>query len=234
MTVAVVATKGDTRRVHVNRPQDWGAAAGTDFWANWGDLTMADGASADLVANGWVTTGFSHAVGSGADFLLSSDVGITGGLNFDTANDLLQSPFIFGDFAHGQMVAGILGYTPTTLNMECFARFAAGNNEEASGFGFLIAGASGAIVKADLAAFIAIDGTDFSLEDVNGADAGATKDTAPHLFRVSMSGTTTEWFIDGTSQGTLTMGLDEWPACWGAGSVTANDPVISWVHIWYA
>ena len=234
--MGIEVVRSPSRRVHETFPQNWAEAAATDYWANWANIVSIPGnAIGDLDLYGWVTTGFSHTVGSAADFMSSSDQGTTGGLNFDAAGDLIHSPFIFGDWAHQQMVAGILGYEPTTLNMECVARFVAGNNEEATGFGFLIAGSSGTHVKADLAAYITTDGTNFSLEDVSEADAGATEDTDPHLWRISISGTTAEWFIDGTSQGTTTLGLDEWPACWGAGTAAggANDPVISWVHIWY-
>lgn len=224
-------------RVHAYRPQDWGAFPATDYWANWGDLTFADAAASDLVANGWLTSGFSQLASSGADFISSSDVGTTGGLNFDTASDYIISPFIFGDYAHALLAGQILGYMPTALNMECYARFAANNDEEETGFGFLEAGVdANALVKADLMAYITSDGTNFSLESAAAADAGSTDNTNPHQWKIQCTGTTAEWFIDGTSQGTIALQNDLWPVAWGAGTKAitgANDPVINWVHLWY-
>ncbi|MCH8889951.1 MAG: NAD(P)H-binding protein, partial [Myxococcales bacterium] len=98
---------------------------------------MADAAASDLVANGWVTSGGTHTVGSLAGMLDSSDAGTTGGQNMDTADDFINSPFIFGDYVHGRMVQEFLRHFPTELNMECYARLAAGNDENGSGFGFL-------------------------------------------------------------------------------------------------
>lgn len=227
-------------RVHAYRPQDWGAAVATDYWANWGDLTMGDTAASDLVANGWLTSGFSQLAGSGADFISNSpiaDAGTTGGLNFATVSDYIISPFIFGDYAHALLAGQILGYMPTTLNMECYARFAAGADEEETGFGFLEAGTdANALVKADLMAYIAVDGTYFSLESGAAADAGSAKDTNPHQFKIKCKGTTAEWRIDGTDQGSIALQADEWPVAWGAGTKAGsgtNDPVIAFVHIWY-
>ena len=228
-------------RVHAYRPQDWGAAIATDFWANWGDLTFADTAASDLVANGWLTSGFSQLASSGADFISNSpiaDAGTTGGLNFDTHSDYTISPFIFGDYSHALLAGQILGYMPTSLNMECYARFAANNNEEETGFGFLEAGVdANALVKGDLMAYITSDGTNFSLESGAAADASiGLDDTNPHQWKIKCKGTTAEWFIDGTSQGTIALQDDLWPVAWGAGtkaSSGANDPVISWIHLWY-
>lgn len=224
-------------RHHVFNPKNWGAEPGTDFWANWGDLTMADAAASDLVANGWLTSGFSHLAGSAADFISSTDLGSSGGLYLDAHSDYIISPFIFGDYAHALLAGQILGYMPTSLNMECYARFVANNDEEETGFGFLEAGVdANALVKADLMAYITSDGTNFSLESGAAADAGSTDNTTAHQWKIQCKGTTAEWWIDGTSQGTIALQNDLWPVAWGAGtkaSSGANDPVVSWVHIWY-
>jgi len=224
-------------RVHALRPQDWGTFPATDYWANWADLTFADTAASDLVANGWFTSGFGHLAATGADFMSSSDVGTTGGLNFDAVSDYIVSPAIFGDYAHALLVGQILGHFPTSLNMECYARFAANNDEQETGFGLLEdATDAGALVKGDLMAYITSDGTNFSLESGAAADAGSTDNTTAHQFKVQCKGTTAEWWIDGTSQGTIALQEDVWPARWGAGTKAAtgaNDPVVSWVHLWY-
>ncbi len=231
-------TRAPDRRVHVNRPQDWGSAAGTDYWANFGDLTLVPADSSDLDLTGWVEAGtWVHLAGSGADFISSSTVGTTGGAHIDVAGDAIRSPFIFGDYAHAKMVEGLLGYEPTLLNMECYARFNAdGGDDEDSGFGFVEAGAATPFVKAGLMALITSDGTNFSLESGAAADAGSADNQDPHLWKISVSSASIEWFIDGTSQGTLALQAALWPVAWGAsvGAGGTADPVISWVHIWYS
>ena len=221
-------------RLHVFDPRDWGHGAGTDFWLFCGNSDMLPGGGEDLATEGWAASGFSHAVGSGADLLSSSGLGTTGGFNFDAAGDLLDSPSIFGDYVHGLMAGQILGHFPTSLNMECYARFAANNNETASGFGFIQDGGSPP-TAADALAFIHTDGTDFALRSSGATDTGDTDDTTAHQFKITLSGTTAEWFIDGTSQGTIALLEDQFPVSWGASTVSggANDPVIAFVHIWY-
>ena len=231
-------TRAPDRRVHVNRPQDWGSAAGTDYWAVFGDLTLAPSDSTDLDLFGWVEAGtFVHLAGAGADLIASgAGAGTTGGAHIDTAGDSIVSPFIFGDYAHARMAEGFLGYTPTILNMECFARFNAdGGDDEDSGFGFVEAGAASPFVKAGLQAFITSDGTNFSLESGAGADAGSADNQDVHLWKIQFTSSAVEWFIDGTSQGTLALQANVFPLAWGAsvGAAGTADPVISWVHIWY-
>lgn len=234
-------TRAPDRRVHAVSPNDWAIVAATDYWANFGSVLGIPGGAGDgdLDLFGWITTGFSHTVGSAAGMLDSSDAGTTGGINLDAISDFILSPFIFGDYAHGQMVAGILGHDPTILNMECFARFAANANEEETGFGFVEAQVSGPFVKSDLMALITSDGTNFSLEGAGDLDAGSTDNTNPHLFKIAVNKGTTdaiEWFIDGVSQGTMDSQVNLWPVAWGASTKATsgtNDPVISWVHIWY-
>jgi hypothetical protein len=225
-------------RVHAPTNQEWGAYAATDYWANFGNPdAIPANAIGDPDLYGWATTGYSHTLGSAADFLSSTDVGTTGGINFDAAGDYIASPPIFGDYANALLAGQILGYMPTALNMECYARFAANNNEEETGFGFVHSDAAVPFVKAGLMALITSDGTNFSLESSAAADAGSTDNTTAHQFRITISGTTAEWFIDGTSQGTIAIVADKWPAKWGVSTKAAtgaNDPVVSWVHIWYS
>ncbi len=235
---------GRTQRVHAARPQDWGSMAATDYWANFGDLTLVPADSSDLDSYGWVEAGtWVHLAGSGADFLSESpiaDAGTPGGLHVDDAGDAIRSPFIFGDYAHGVMASRLLGYMPTSLNMECYARFNADpGDDEDTGFGFVEAGAATPFVKAGLMALITSDGTNYSLESGVTADAGSAAGGAtqlPHLWRMQFTGTTVEWWIDGVSQGTLAMQDNLFPIAWGAsvGAGGLGDPVISWVHIWYA
>lgn len=227
-------------RHHVINPWAWGTESGTDFWAIWSASTMIEAGAIDPDNYGWLTTGFSILAGSGADFISASDPGTTGGLNCDAAGDYIISPFVFGDYAHALQAGQHLGHLPTSLNMECYARLAANNDEEETGFGFVEAGVDdNALVKGDLMAFITSDGTNFSLE--SGAAAAVSDevdDTSPHQFRIKATvGGTWEWWIDGVKQSsTLAIQTDLWPCAWAVGtkaSTGANDPVVAWVHIWY-
>ena len=228
-------------RVHIATPQEWGTGCGTDYWANFGNLDLIPTGPEDLEDHGWIASAWSHLAGTGADLMDSADVGTTGGLNFATASDYIISPFIFGDYAHARMAQDLLGYLPTTLNMECYARFAANNDEEETGFGFVIAGTDdNALVKADLEAFVASDGTDFSLESASAAATSISNDnTTAHVFKIVMAkGAAIDWYIDDTIQtNTLALVEDVFPVAFAAGtkaSTGANDPVVSWVHIWYS
>ena len=239
--MSTTVVPGNSRRVHALRPYDWAVTAATDYWATFGSVLGIPGGAGeeDLDLYGWVTSGFSHTVGSGADFLTSVDVGVTGGVNMNAANDFLLSPFIFGDFAHGEMVKGLLGHAPTRLNMECFARFAANADESASGFGFVEAGATGQFAEGDLLAFVTSDATNFTL--VSGepdTGAGSTDNTTAHLFKITINKGTTlaiDWFIDGVQQTSMDLQEDLWPAAFAINTEATgtNDPVVSWVHIWY-
>lgn len=225
-------------RVHAYRPQDWGSMAATDYWANFGDLTLVPADSSDLDLYGWVEGGtWVYLAGSGADFISNSpiaDAGTTGGAHFDDASDAITSPYIFGDYAHALLAGQFLGYMPTSLNMECYARFSANGDENGSGFGFIEAGGSAATTN-DTMAYISTGGTVFELHSGAAEDAGATDDMNPHLWKIKCKGTTAEWFLDGTSQGTIDLQDDLWPVAWSAGTQSggSNDPVVSWVHIYY-
>ncbi len=233
--MAIEVIRGADRRVHIRDPHEWANSPGTDYWADFGKDDLAAGGGRDLADAGWESSGFSILDGSGAALLDASTKGTTGGLNFDTTADYIISPTMFGNWTHGIMVQKMLGYFPTKISFECLARFAAGNDEERTGFGFVQDGTTaGAIAKADWMAGITVDGTDFSLESSAAVDAGATKATTPHLFKVTgTAGGTWEWFIDGTSQGTLAIVANQAPYAWAASVTGNNDPVIAWLHIFY-
>lgn len=228
---------GAPNRVHVNRAAHWTRSAGTDYWYREQEAgTAAD----DLITNyGWTTTALSYTEGSLADLLASADVGTPTITVLGEASDLLLSPSIFGDYGHGQQASKILGYAPTTLNLEVYAAFTAtGGAETTSGFGF---STGSSLTATNHIAFIHVGATLFSMRGTPGnggyIDTGAAKDTAYHLWKIVLTaGGSAEWFIDGVSQGTITLVADLFPTAFSASIVAAgvNTLALAWAHAWYA
>lgn len=236
--MATKIVRAPSIRLPVTSPAEWGHAVGTDYHAFFGEADEAAGGGKDLSANGWESSGFGYLAGSLAGFLDVDDQGTLGGFNFNTASDYLISPFIFGSYTHGRFMQNILGHFPTTLSMEVMAAFAStAADEQATGFGFVEAGSTGALAKADLMAFISVGATNFELHSGAAADEGSAKDTNPHVFKILITfGGNAEWFIDGVLQGSIAIQANLWPAAWAANTQVAgaNDPVVSWVDIEYA
>lgn len=229
---------GAPLRAHLLSPQEWGYAVGTDFWltaAVNGMLTAGNGH--ELSDYGWTTTALTLTAGSLADFITSADVGTPANITMADASDLIQSPILFGNYSHALAASKILGYLPNRLTLEAYAAFpAVAANETATGFGF-VESAGSPIVAGDAMAMIVSDGTNFVCRSGAASDVGATADTAYHLWRVEIAGgSSVEWFIDDTSQGTFAIQSDLWPVSFGAGvqAAGANDVSLAWVHIWYS
>lgn len=235
---ANISGQGAANRIHITRPSLWTRSPGTDFWY----AERAAGVAADelITDYGWTTTALSYTVGSAADLLTSADVGTPTSTDFGALNDLLVSPSLFGDYLHSQMAASILGYTPTTLNLECYAALTtASANETVSGFGF---STGTGLTATNHVAYIHSDGTNISIRGTDGT--GALTDTGGtvaavgatfHKWKIVMTaGGSTEWFMDGTSQGTITLKTDMFPTAFSASSSTTNRLSVAWVHIWYA
>ena len=228
-----------SRRVHVTRPSLWTRAAGTDFWLK-PDINFAGGAADELLTdNGWTLTSVTLTAGTLADLLTSADVGTPSIAALDAGSDLLLSPSIFGDYGHGLMAGQFLGYTPTTLNLEIYANFSVSTAAETtSGFGF---STGSSLTATNHIAFIYSDATNFAMRGTPGTgaytDVGALRDATYHLWRITATaGGTVEWFIDGTSQGTITLVADLFPTAFSGSIVAAgtNRVNIAWAHIFYA
>ncbi len=229
-------------RKHVEDPRLWGSSPGTDFWmicAPSVALLQATGTPFQgLPDYGWVCTALAHvaAVG-GADFFSAADPGAPAHILLADASDLLSSPVIFGDYAHMQQAAHILGYTPTSLNAEVFAAFTtASGDEPSSAFGFVQD--AGSVITAAAAgqlACISSNATTFEINSSGASDAGAAVDNAWHVWKIKLTAATAEWFIDGATQGTIALLADEFPVSFEAGIVAAgtNDIAIASIHVWY-
>jgi hypothetical protein len=234
-------TPAKINRVYITDPRNWAISPGTDFMLGAGTTTalITSGTAGQVLSEyGWTTTGLAYTAGSAADFLSSADPGVAPHIILADASDLLASPAIFGDYAHALAASWILGYMPTTLSFECRAAFTtAANDEPSTAFGFVEDGGSViTAAAADQLACISSNGTNFELNSGAAVDAGAAVDTAWHTFRVTVSSANVQWWIDGTSQGTIALEADEFPVSFEAGVVAAgaNDIAISHVRVWYA
>ncbi len=220
--------------------RSWSTQMGTDYWAKFGiRSTIAPTGGGVLSELGWTTTSLVETVATGTgDFMSSSDFGIPAHILTDASGDLLESPSMFGDYTGSSAAGDILGHDPTTLSMECLASFTAvSGTSNRSGFG-LVQDGGAAGTAADQLAWIFTDGTNFTIRSSADSDAGAADDTDWHLWKIVVStGSATdavEWFIDGTSQGTMDRLEDQWPVSFGLHALTTNRPGIAWVHLWYA
>lgn len=228
-------------RLHVTDARAWSTQMGTDYWAKFGILsTLASSTPAieDLDEFGWTTTSLIETAATGTgDFLSLSDFGIPAHILTDASGDLLESPSMFGDFTGSSAAAAILGHDPTTLTMECLASFTVvTGTSNRSGFG-LVQDGGAAGTAADQLAWIFTDGTNFTLRSSADSDVGALDNTDWHIWKIVVqTGSATdavEWFIDGTSQGTMNRLEDQWPVSFGLHALTTNRPGIAWVHLWY-
>jgi len=217
----------------------WSREVGTDYWFTAG--VGFEGIAADeiLTDYGWTATSVAQTAGTLADLMTSADVGTPNIAALDAASDLLLSPAIFGDYASALRAGAILGYTPTTLNLEVYANFSVATaSETTTGFG-LSTGSS--LTATNHIAFIWGGISNFNIRGTPGTgafnDAGAAVDNNFHLWKVTATaGGSVEWFIDGTSQGTITLVEDLFPTAFSASVVAAgtNRVNIAWGHIWYA
>ena len=240
MTMEQIITRGTPPpRVHVRLPEEWNRSGGTDYWAVFGlESTVAAAASSALLSDsGWITTSLVETAGSAGDFLSSSDPGVPPHLLTDATGDLIQSPPMFGDYANSLIAANILGYTPTKLIVEFYAAFTVASANEHSVIGLVEAGGSVA-TGADSMLHVKSNGTNFLLAGAVDSDTGALVDTAWHTWKIVVTNTgsitdAAEWFIDGTSQGTMDIQADLWPCSFGMHALTTNRPALAWAHIWY-
>ena len=231
-------------RVYVTDPRDWAYRLGTDYiWAPSAATALNTGGTAGQVLSefGWTTTSVLTATPSAADFMASGDTGVHNGIGTNATGDLLVSPFIFGDYAHALAVGDLLGYQPTKLTLDVLGSFTdASANEPRSVFGLLEAGADGTLAASAAAAF-GSDATNFrsrngSLTNFTGGGSGIAVDNAFHRWTITVTGTDTEFFIDGASLGTLTITgteQDIWPVGFYMHSLTTNRMFLSKIHVHY-
>ena len=228
------------RRVHVG-PRDFDNGGATDYWINFQD--SANQVAAASATNPGGLSGWFHTTTS-----LVATAGTAGDLNSGTdytpshiltnaAADVYQTARIFGGFDQFQRVSTVLGYLPTKLILEFVAAFTVASANETTSFIGLCAPAVTDAAAAGGGGAVRSGGTasTFFLTSDAGSDAGANIDTAWHRWRIEITSAACEWFIDGTSQGTIALEADEFPVSFEAGVVAAgaNDIAIGNVHCWY-
>ncbi len=232
---------GRTVMRHHVHGADWDDDYGTDYhMAPSAAEISGTGQREDLSDVGWTTTGLAgqYVPGVSADFITEGTLGVPNHYVTNAASDTLQSPDLFGDWVHAQQSGQLLGFIPTTLTMAAWLAFSvASNNETAVGIGFSDAGGS-ILTAGDAIAVIHSNGTNFICRSSADSDVGAAIDTNWHLWKIVLSMGTTdaiEWFIDGTSQGTLDLRTGVFPASWGAGVGVglSNRVLIGPAHISY-
>lgn len=214
---------------------DWATGFGSEFLCDFYATVFSSAAP-----TGWISNGIAiNASGRTGDLNTSADLDPTY-IRLDTAGDYLLSPPRFGGSDHFRAAELLLGSAPTKLCAEFTVRFpsGAGNYNAGDGVGFWKS--SGAPGVSDAMAVVRVDGSgNWQLYQGNDAatDAGSAAGTGFTRIRIDVGSSTTEWFIDGTSQGTITTATDGWPARWGGALIApgaAGDiDLVSHVRIWY-
>lgn len=231
--MAVVRIEPAGNRIHVG-PHEWLTCQyATDYWlapTGAGDLVAASGATniSGLDSYGWTTTSLAVVAAVTGDFLSSAD-DVAGLIRGDAASDLIASPGIFGNGTHQLLVSKTLGFLPDKLIAEWTGAFTVASANEATTYMGFHNGA--AITMA-----IISDSSTFLLSNGVSTDAGAAVDNAVHTWKIEISkaaGTAT-WYIDGTSQGTLAITQDVWPAAFICAAGTTNRWTLAgYLHIYY-
>ncbi len=207
----------------------WHLSSGTHF---------ANLQSSGTANTGWTATGSPSALTPGTgDFNTTADFA-PAGISLATtasAQSIRFQTLLFGSYAQWAMARDILGYEPTKLCFSVWASFAVNTaNESLTGFGFVTQVAA-ITADAHKVAWIHSDGTNFTFRENTNTDAGAAKDTALHQFMVKIDATNMEWFIDGTSQGTLSTPADVWPVSWQVNGAAARTNTVQMASlvVWY-
>jgi hypothetical protein len=135
---------------------------------------------------------------------------------------------MFGSYHHANLVAQTLGYVPDKLILEWKGAFTVASADEV---GTYMGWHNGAAIT--MAVYS--NATNFLLSNGSTTDAGIAVDNALHTWKIviSKAAGTAEWFVDGTSQGTLVITQDVWPAAFICAASTTNRWSLTFAHAWY-
>lgn len=218
----------------ITDPRLWASAPGYEFWFVPGHIDLV-GAMADtnegLSGHGWTYfTAPTITDGSAGDFLSAAD--LTPTRLSSGASQGIASPRIFGSYDHALQASKYLGSMPTKLSVEFYAAWTLVATNQTTAFLGLCAPAVTDAVAAGSAGAIVSDATNFRLRSDNGDDAGAAVNTTYHRWRITFGGSTTEWFIDEVSQGTVTTEADIWPVSMKI-TGASNSIDVAWARVYY-
>lgn len=228
------------RRVHIVDAGMWGVQFGTDYWLSASGLQSTAGRTL-ITDGGWTATSTAVTDGSGADFMSKDDPGTPNHWLQNAGADLLESPPIFGDYAHAHAAAVICGQRslPRFLVCDAYAAFSTNSaDEDTTALGFVEDGGS-IVTAADHAACVTSNGTGGVWNiSANAAVAagGTTVGTAWSWFRIVMdkaAGYSKLW-VNGVYQNQIAITADEAPYSFGAGAGTTNRILLNQAHIFYA
>lgn len=225
----------------VSDPRAWAYAAGWKYQCFFGenDQMTAHGAANDgLDGQGWTRgTQSNGTLNATGDFLSAADDSPVGML-FSITNQNLMSPRIFGSYDHMLQASRFLGYFPTKLCCEVRALFiASGSNSAFFGLGTSAlniangAGSAAGIYRQTLTPGKFAMQSDNSVADV----VGPLGDALPHLFKIVVDATNTNFYVDDIGYGSISTETDIWPIgfhAWQNASASANFQ-ISTVEMWY-
>lgn len=244
-------------RQHVRAGSRWAHEMGTDYWLHpTSGLDQAAAASTatgdELAENGWIATSLVNTVGAGGDFGSLGDTTRTEN-HFLTngSGDLLESPRMFGSYAHMRAASDIMGWR--NLPDYLIARFWGAMtvhtaDEVTSGWGF-IEDAGGMATEAVQAGFISSDGTNFQIGANAATPVNLKADDAvwnEFVIVIALNGTTPTayGYINptwrayepppiGAALGSIALAADELPYGFGFHALTTNRPGLGLTHIYY-
>jgi len=223
----------------ITDPREWAGAPGWSFWLVAGSTALITSpasatAPSALAGHGWTATAVAYVEDSGADLLSSGD---DAGSHFRLAdaNDVLCSPQVFGTYSHALAAARFLGAMPTKLVLEVRGRWnGVATNQTTSFFGMTDSATTDA-AAARSAGCVVTNATTFNLVSDNNSDAGVVAyDAVIHtwLIRYDTVSGTTEWFMDGVSQGSFANEADIYPLAFKI-MMQANDFYMIWANVRY-
>ena len=235
-------------RKHVISGARWASEAGTDYWLIPGpdtSTTEDTGSQEQLPEWGWTATALTDTAGAAASFMDSSDISAPNHWLTDTTGDLLESPAIFGDYAHARMAQDIAGMRilPKSLVCEFWGAMSVHSTDEPrTGWGLIEDGGSVA-TENDHLAFISSDSANFQLAANGGSgaltDTGAADDADWHFFGIelNLADDLAYWYIDDPSrvspQGSIAITSNEFPCKFGFHALSTNRPFLGITHIYY-
>lgn len=229
----------ELRRVHVTNPQLWAIEAGTDFWIKGAVNGLGSAGNTIITDGGWTLTSVTVAAGSAADFMTADDKGTPGHFLINDVADLIQSPALFGDYAHAHMAASIMGEKslPRYLVADVLASFSTASSDElTSNIGFVEDGGS-IVVSADIMAGIYSNSANWCIQAGGTEGVGTTAvDNSWHWFRILMDkqNALSYGYVDGTLINSVAITADEFPVGFGWGTGTNNDILVAQAHVFYA